>query len=115
MIQPKTIRPAVLILVTLVCLSSNASIAVPQNAHKAKPVEPWRKEPPKSGAARSFKLPASREIKLDNGLTLVFIEDHRAPVVTMMAGIRIEAVSSRDIAELTNDMALTEATAELIT
>jgi predicted Zn-dependent peptidase len=115
MIQTKTTRRAMTLLIALVCLCTIASTASLQKTIQRLPGEPWRKHPPEATAARPFKLPATREIKLGNGLTLVFIEDHRAPVVTILAGIPVEVASSRDISELTNEMALTEATAELIT
>lgn len=103
------------ILIALAWLGVSAAFAFTQRAPHAKQTEPWRKHPPKSDVPRAFKLPAAREIKLDNGLTLVLIEDHHTPVVTITVGIPIEVSSSRDMSELTNEMALTEATAELIT
>lgn len=115
MILSKTRRLAILTLVGLVWLCASAVFGLTQRAPQTKQTEPWRKRPPKPDAPRSFTLPSPREIKLDNGLTLVLIEDHRSPVVTITVGIPVEASSSRDISELTNEMALTEATAELIT
>jgi zinc protease len=77
--------------------------------------ESWRKNPPRSGLAESFKLPASREIRLDNGLTLVVIEDHRSPIVTIQAGVPV-ATSSYGVSDtLMNQAALAEATADLLT
>jgi zinc protease len=110
-----TRRLAILTLVGFVWLCASAVFGVTQRARQTRQIESWRKTPPKSDAPRTFKLPAPREIKLDNGLTIVLIEDHRSPVVTITVGIPIEVSSSRDISELTNEMALTEATAELIT
>ena len=77
--------------------------------------EPWRKLPPKAPAPRPFALPATRETSLENGLTIVFIEDHRAPIVTIQIGIPLAPPSSTNLAEMTNHLALAEATAELIT
>src|SRR2546426_3106114 len=114
MIKFKTRSLAIVILVGLVWLCASAVCGLTQRAPQTRS-EPWRKHPPKSDTPHPFKLPAPREIKLDNGLTLVLIEDHRSPVVTITVGIPVEASSSRDISELTNEMALTEATAELIT
>lgn len=105
---------AILITVGLAWLCASAVFGLTQRA-RTKQTETWRKLPPKSEAPRPFKLPVAREIKLDNGLTLVLIEDHRAPMVTITVGIPMESSSSANIAELTNEMALTEATAELIT
>jgi len=76
--------------------------------------EAWRKQPPKADAPRPFKLPTVRETRLENGLTLVLIEDHRSPLVTIRVGIPIE-IAPGNIDELTNQIALVEATAELIT
>jgi zinc protease len=102
-------------LIAFVWLCASAVFAFIQKGPHTKQTEPWRKHPPKSDATRPFKLPAAREVTLDNGLTLVLIEDHRAPVVTITVGIPIEVGLSREMSELTNEMALTEATAELIT
>lgn len=106
---------AILILIGLAGLLASAVLGFAQRGARTTQTETWRKVPPNSDAARPFKLPISREIKLDNGLTLVLIEDHRAPVVTITVGIPIEGSSFGNIADLTNEMALTEATAELIT
>lgn len=106
---------AILIPIGLACVCASAVFGLTQQGTRTKQTEAWRKVPPKSEAPRPFKLPLAREIKLDNGLTLVLIEDHRAPVVTITVGIPVDSSSSGNIAELTNEMALTEATAELIT
>jgi len=77
--------------------------------------ESWRQRPPAPGPARPLLLPVAHESKLDNGLTLVLVEDHRAPLVTLAAGIA-QKVSWRNIvAGLTNQMTLVEATADLLT
>jgi predicted Zn-dependent peptidase len=115
MILVNTRRLAILTLVGLVWLYASVVFGLTQRAPQTRQTESWRKHPPKSDAPRTFKLPAAREIKLDNGLTIVLIQDHRSPVVTITVGIPVQASSSRDISELTNEMALTEATAELIT
>jgi zinc protease len=106
---------AILIPIGLAWLCASAVLGLTQRGTRTKQTETWRKLPPKSEAPRPFKLPVAREIKLGNGLTLVLIEDHRAPVVTITVGIPVESSSSSNISELTNEMALTEATAELIT
>ena len=119
MIRIKTSHLAIPVFVALVWLCAMTVFGLTLRTTQTKSAEPWRKRPPKSDPPRPFKLPATREIKLDNGLTLVLIEDHTSPVVTMMVGIPLDGGSSsemsRDISELTNQMALTEATAELIT
>lgn len=105
----------ILIPIGLAWLCASAVLGLTQRGTRTKQTETWRKLPPKSEAPRPFNLPVAREIKLGNGLTLVLIEDHRAPVVTITVGIPVESSSSGNIADLTNEMALTEATAELIT
>jgi zinc protease len=113
MIESKTKRIAIGVLVGLVWLCASVVFGLTQKAPNK--TEPWRQHPPKSEKPRPFKLPAAREIKLDNGLTIVLIEDHRSPLVTIIVGIPIAASASQNISELTHEMALTEATAELIT
>ena len=96
-------------------LIATATSRSPQKAGRAKQVESWRKQPPKPAAPRPFALPAVRETKLENGLTVLFIEDHRSPIVTILVGIPLATDPSGDIAAMTSRMALVEATAELIT
>ncbi|HKP85449.1 MAG TPA: pitrilysin family protein [Blastocatellia bacterium] len=76
--------------------------------------EGWRKQAPRPGPARPFDLPAAREARLENGLTLVMIEDRRTPLVTILAGIP-DSIWSATPGELSNKAALREATAELLT
>jgi zinc protease len=94
--------------------SSHFVIGLPQKPRRPKQTETWRKQPPKADAPRPFKLPAAREVKLENGLTLVLIEDHRSPIVSVRVGIPLELIPG-DVGQLTNQIALAEATAELIT
>jgi predicted Zn-dependent peptidase len=77
--------------------------------------ESWRHRPPAPGAARSLTLPVARQIKLDNGLTLVLVEDHRAPLVTLVAGVSQKISWRNTVAELTSQMTMIEATADLLT
>ncbi len=72
--------------------------------------EAWRKQPPKPAPASPFQLPALREVKLDNGLTLVLIENHRVPMVTMTLGIAVGGAN-----DPANQTGLAEATASLLT
>lgn len=73
--------------------------------------EAWRRQPPAPAPASPFKLPALREVKLDNGLTLVLIENHRVPMVSMTLGIPVGGVNdpagqtgiSEAVAALLND------------
>jgi zinc protease len=90
-------------------------LATPHAEQQAGQSENWRKQPPAPGSPRPLHLPAVREVKLENGLTLLLIEDHRAPLVTMLAGIP-QLVETRHTAiNLTNLMTLAEATGELLT
>jgi zinc protease len=77
--------------------------------------ESWRHQPPASSPARPLTLPASREITLDNGLSLVLVEDHRAPIVTMYAGVTQKIAWQKGGMGLTDKMTLVEATADLLT
>lgn len=71
--------------------------------------EAWRKYPPKPAPASPFHLPALREVKLDNGLTLVLIENHRVPMVSMSLGIPVGGVN-----DPANQTGLNEAVAALL-
>lgn len=116
MTRVKTRLFALLSLVVLLeCLSTSAVTGPPQKARHSQQADLWRKQPPKADAPRPFTLPAVRETRLENGLTVLFIEDHRSPIVTILVGIPLAIAPSGDIAELTRQMALAEATAELIT
>jgi zinc protease len=73
--------------------------------------EAWRKRPPIPAPASPFKLPALREVKLNNGLALVLIENHRVPMVSVSLGIPVGGVNdpagqaglSEAVASLLND------------
>lgn len=86
----------------------------------ARPTQPqttesWRKQSPPPSPARPFKLPATKEVKLDNGLTILLFEDRRAPLVTIQAGIPLAPPQIVGPAALANYVALAESTAELVT
>lgn len=70
--------------------------------------EQWRKNPPASPPPRPFKLPTITSYKLDNGLQVQLIEDHRVPFLTVALGIKAgSAYESKDklgLAEMTADM-----------
>jgi predicted Zn-dependent peptidase len=76
--------------------------------------ELWRKDSPALPPPRPFVMPAIDSYKLDNGLTVQLLEDHRVPFITAELGIK--AGSSRDpkdmlgLAGITADM-ITEGTA----
>ncbi|MCI0486449.1 MAG: insulinase family protein, partial [Blastocatellia bacterium] len=102
-------RRLLAIIFIFACLSLPVA-ALAQKAVPRKQGESWRKQPPRSGPARPFKLPSAREIKLQTGLTLVMIEDHRSPMVTINLGIPVG--SALDPAE---SLGLAEAVASLLT
>jgi zinc protease len=79
------------------------------------PQESWRKTPPRAEAPRPFKPPAAREIKFDNGLSAILVEDHRTPMVTMAAGIRLNLGRRNTIQSLISRITVAEAAAELLT
>jgi zinc protease len=83
--------------------SANKSLA-PAHA------EAWRKVPPLPVPARPLTLPNRREVNLENGLTLVLIEDHRVPMVTMNLGIPVGDTNNPQ-----NLIGLAETTAALLT
>lgn len=77
--------------------------------------ESWRARPPATAPARPLLLPVARDIRLDNGLRLVLVEDHRAPLVTLAAGVAQKIGWRSLVSDLTNQMTLVEATADLLT
>src|SRR5262245_53105677 len=103
------------ILLTVSLVSADRLSFAAQRTRPKKGAATLRSQPPKPGPVRPLKLPTPREVKLPNGLTLVLIEDHRAPIVTALVGIPLVINQSAGIAEMTNQLALAEATAELIT
>ena len=116
MTRLKTRSFAVLLIAALIEFSTGpAAVGFTQQPRSKQKTEDWRKRAPKADSPQAFKLPATRASKLDNGLTLVLIEDHRSPIVTILVGIPTEISPLRDIAELTMQVALVEATAQLIT
>ncbi len=52
------------------------------------PVEAWRKSAPTVPAPRPFQLPKVESYKLENGLTVEFVEDHRFPFLSFSLGFR---------------------------
>lgn len=97
------------------CFSTSAVGGLPQKTRPSRQAELWRKKPPKADAPRPFTLPVMRETRFENGLTVLFIEDHRSPIVTILVGIPLALTPAADIVEMTSQVALAEATAELIT
>jgi zinc protease len=72
--------------------------------------ESWRRQEPEPEAVRPFSLPPVRRLKLQNGLTIVTVEDHRSPIITF--DIAVPAGSANDPA---GSAGLAAATAELLT
>jgi zinc protease len=98
----------------LILLATTLAVAVAvkpvPGAQARKHAEAWRRRPPRLGPARPFRLPQTREIKLENGLAVTMIEDHRAPLVTIDVGVRVGSVN-----DPAGRAGLAEATAELLT
>ncbi len=128
--QFKLNREVVLTLAALVVTSQTnfalASAAAKSTAVKAVPkvaapvssadTETWRKNPPQTPAPRPFKLPTVSSYKLDNGLTVELLEDHRVPFVTVELGIKAgSALEPRDLLGLSSMTAsmLSEGTKKL--
>ena len=106
---------ALVLLVVLMGSPGNSAVTGGQQGRGSRQAELWRGKPPKPDAPRPFKLPGVREAKFENGLTVLFIEDHRSPIVNILVGIPMAIAPSSNITELTNEIAIAEATAELIT
>ena len=84
------------------------SVEAPENpAAKLKP-EQWRKNPPVVPLPRPFNLPIVNRYKLDNGLSIQLVEDHRFPFVTTALGIKagsvLESPDKLGVASMTADM-----------
>ncbi|MBI3651945.1 MAG: insulinase family protein [Acidobacteria bacterium] len=86
-----------------------APAAPSKPAVKQRDAEAWRQQPPAPRPARPFVLPALSEVKLDNGLALILIEDHRVPMVTLTLGLPVGSATTG-----VNQIALAEATASLL-
>src|ERR1044072_2936743 len=97
-------RTSITLMIAIALFISAATLA-----GQSDQTESWRKQPPRPGPARPFDLPVAREVKLENGLTLALIEDHRTPLITMLAGVPQRS------SNLISEAALRETTAELLT
>jgi len=79
----------------------------------AMPVEPWRKSKPAVPAPRPFQLPKVETYKLDNGLVIETVEDHRFPFITVSlafhSGTSQEPQDMIGLSSMTADL-LTEGT-----
>lgn len=94
-------------------LNIQAANAETQPQESTNSSEKFREKPPTLPAPRPFVLPKVKTIKLDNGLEVKLLEDHRFPVVTVAMGIRagksMDEQDRQGIAKLTATM-LTEGT-----
>lgn len=72
--------------------------------------EAWRKQAPGATATKPLRLPAVRRIRLQNGLSVVTVEDHRAPIVTISIAIPVGSVN-----DPAGSAGIAAATAELLT
>lgn len=72
--------------------------------------ESWRKNPPALPAPRPFKMPPVTEYKLDNGLLVELLEDHRVPFITVEVGIKAGAAHDPE-----NMLGLSSMTASMLT
>jgi zinc protease len=63
---------------------------------------------PEPGPAKSVNVPAVKETKLKNGLTVAVVEKHSTPIVTVQllirAGAGAETIEKAGLANLTADM-----------
>ena len=83
------------------------------DATTPKSPEAWRKNAPKLPAPREFKMATAVRYKLNNGLTVNLVQDHRFPFVSASIGIKagscFESKEKLGLADMTADM-LTEGT-----
>ena len=109
----KSVRNSVVYLLTLMVLFLSLVPVAGQTSQRPRSsaqTEVWRRRAPKATAARPFHLPPIREIKLENGLTVVLIEDRRSPMVTFSMGIPVGTAN-----DPIDGRGLAEAVAELLT
>jgi zinc protease len=75
--------------------------------------ENWRKKPPTLPPPRPFEMAKATEFKLENGLQVELIPDHRVPFITVALGVKagscFDPVDKSGLADMTADM-LTEGT-----
>jgi zinc protease len=95
-------------------LTTIAALAIALSAASTLPAtcvaaedETWRASRPKLPPPKSFKLAAVKTYKLDNGLKVQFVEDHRYPYVTVFLGMKTgttENSTEKPVAELAASM-----------
>ncbi len=84
-----------------------ASVAA-TTAGGSMPEEPWRAAVPPPGAVPGISLPVAAQFKLDNGLTVLVVEQHQLPVVAAsvvtFAGTSANPVDRPGLAAFTAEM-----------
>ncbi|MEO5936871.1 MAG: pitrilysin family protein, partial [Terriglobales bacterium] len=74
----------------------------------AEDTEKWRTQQPKAGPASKLTLPVPQQFKLDNGLTVYLVEQHKLPIVSanlvVLAGSETNPVDKPGLASFTADM-----------
>lgn len=105
--KPSLTLPLALI---LTFISTPGAVLSAQKTRRAGQTEIWRRLPPRPAPARPFRLPDTHEVKLENGLTLVMLENHRIPIVTVSLGLPVGTANDPP-----GQPGLAEATADLIT
>ncbi|HYV07721.1 MAG TPA: insulinase family protein, partial [Blastocatellia bacterium] len=108
----KTARFRVFYVIHVLCVLYVLCVATPLDG---KTLTFQLKQAPSPAPARPFKLPATSQITLDNGLTIVLVEDHRVPLVTIDAGVPLAPPRAAGAAALANYVALAESATELLT
>ncbi|HEY1272412.1 MAG TPA: pitrilysin family protein, partial [Terriglobales bacterium] len=77
------------------------------------PDEPWRASQPQAGSLSHLELPVPSSFKLDNGLTVMLVEQHKLPVVSarvvVLSGSDTNPIDRPGLASFTADL-LTEGT-----
>src|SRR5262245_59924507 len=76
-----------------------------QTKRRTTQTETWRKQRPPADPPRPFSLPKVRQSQLENGLSLLLIEDHTSPIATIMIGIPL-SIEPSDIDSMTRQTAL---------
>lgn len=70
--------------------------------------ESWRAKPPTLPAPKEFKMPEVKTYKLDNGLKVQLVIDHRFPYITTYLGMKTGTIAddpaSLGVADMTADM-----------
>jgi zinc protease len=68
----------------------------------------WRTQQPAAGAASKLSLPVPKKFKLDNGLTVLLVEQHNLPVIsaglTVLSGSEVNPLDKPGLASFTTDL-----------